>query len=55
MLTVYPKRGPLGTSNLTNDEFKRLLEEMLYEKENAILQKVDIANNLEVINEAGSW
>jgi hypothetical protein len=49
LLTVYPKRGPLGTSNLTNDEFKRLLEEMLYEKENAILQKVDIANNLEVI------
>ena len=55
LLTVYPKRGPLGTSNLTNDEFKRLLEEMLYEKENAILQKVDIANNLEVINEACSW
>ena len=45
LLTVYPKRGPLAVNNLTNAEFKRLLLEMLHEKENRKLQKVDIANN----------
>lgn len=55
LLTVYPKRGPWGISNLSNSELIRLLEEMLFEKENSILQKVDIANNLNVIDEACSW
>ena len=55
LLTVYPKRGPLGINNLTNDEFKRLLTEMLDEKENSVLKKVDINNNLEIIDEACSW
>jgi hypothetical protein len=55
LLTVYPKRGPWGISNLSNGELMRLLEEMLFEKENSILQKVDIANNLNVIDEACSW
>ena len=55
LLTVYPKRGSLGINNLTNDEFKRLLKEMLDEKENSVFQKVDISNNLEVIDEACSW
>ena len=55
LLTVYPKRGPLGINNLTNDEFKRLLTEMLDEKENSVLKKVDITNNLEIIDEACSW
>lgn len=55
LLTVYPKRGPWGISNLSNGELMRLLEEMLFEKENSILQKVDIANNLNVIDGACSW
>ena len=55
LLFVYPKRGSLGINNLTNVEFKRLLEEMLNEKEKSILQMVDIANNLNVIDEACSW
>ena len=55
LLTVYPKRGPLGINNLTSDEFVRLLEEMLKEKENSLLQKVDITNNLKVTDEACSW
>lgn len=55
LLTVYPKRGPLGANNLTNDELKRLLEEMLIEKEKSILQKVDVTSNLNVIDEACSW
>ena len=55
LLTVYPKRGSLGINNLTHDEFKRLLKEMLDEKENSVFQKVDISNNLEVIDEACSW
>ena len=49
LLTVYPKRGPLATNNLTNAEFKRLLVEMLHEKENCKLQRVDVVNNLEMI------
>lgn len=52
LLTVYPKRGPLGINNLTIDEFKRLLKEMLDEKEKSILQKINITNNLEVIDKA---
>lgn len=55
LLSIYPKRGPLGINNLTNDEFKRLLEEMLREKCDSILQKVDVADNLKVIDEACSW
>ena len=55
LLTVYPKRGPLATNNLTNAEFKRLLAEMLYEKENCKLQRVDIANNLEMIENNCAW
>lgn len=55
LLSIYPKRGPLGINNLTNDEFKRLLEEMLREKCDSILQKVDVTDNLKVIDEACSW
>ena len=55
LLTVYPKRGPWGISNLSKGELMRLLKEMLFEKENSILQKVDIANNLNVIDGACSW
>lgn len=55
LLTVYPKRGPLATNNLTNAEFKRLLVEMLHEKENCKLQRVDVVNNLEVIENNCAW
>lgn len=55
LLTVYPKRGPYATKNLTNAEFKRLLEEMLHEKEDQKLQKVDVTNNLEVIENNCAW
>ena len=55
LLSIYPKRGPLGINNLTNDELKRLLEEMLREKCDSILQKVDVTDNLKVIDEACSW
>lgn len=50
LLTVYPKRGPQAAVNLTNNEFKRLLKEMVTEKEKNILQMVDIFNNLKVID-----
>ena len=55
LLFVYPKRGPLGVNNLTNNEFKRLLEEKKKKKMESILQLVDITNNLNVIDEACSW
>ncbi|MDO4986608.1 MAG: hypothetical protein Q4E48_13050 [Prevotella sp.] len=41
--------------NLTNNEFKRLLDEMVREKKEAILQKVDVTNRLSVLDEACSW
>lgn len=55
LLSVYPKRGPWAANNLTNNEFKRLLAEMVDEKEKRILQKVDIANGLNVIEDTSSW
>ena len=55
LLTVYPKRGSLSANNLTQAEFKRLLREMVQEKESCTLQKVDISNNLKVIDDNCSW
>jgi hypothetical protein len=55
LLSVYPKRGPLAANNLTNNEFKRLLAEMVDEKEKRILQKVDIVNDLSVLEENSGW
>lgn len=55
LLTIYPKRGPYAAKNLTNAEFKRLLEEMLHEKEDRKFQKVDVTNNLEVIEKNCAW
>lgn len=55
LLTTYPKRGPQATVNLTNIEFKRLLDEMVSEKEKCILQKVDITKNLEIVDIACGW
>ncbi len=55
LLTIYPKRGSLAANNITNAELKRLLVEMLNEKEGCILQKVDVTNNLEVIENNSAW
>ena len=55
LLSVYPKRGPLAANNLTKNEFIRLLVEMVDENEKSILQKADILNNLNVIEEGCSW
>ena len=55
LLTIYPKRGSLAANNITNAELKRLLVEMLTEKEGCILQKVDVTNNLEVIENNSAW
>jgi hypothetical protein len=55
LLSAYPKRGPQGIKNLTNQEFKRLLDEMIKEKEQSVLQRVDILNNLAVIDDACGW
>lgn len=55
LLTVYPKRGSLSANNLTQTEFKRLLVEMLQEKEGCILQRVDIMDNLKVLDDNCSW
>jgi mRNA-degrading endonuclease RelE of RelBE toxin-antitoxin system len=49
LLTIYPKRGPLAASNLTDAEFVRLLREMVEENKNQMLQQVDVASSLRVI------
>ena len=55
LLSVYPKRGSHATNNLANAEFLRLLQEMLDEKLQCILQKVDINHNLTIIDDSCGW
>ena len=55
LLSVYPKRGPHAINNLANTEFLRLLQEMLDEKLQCILQKVDINHNLTIIDDSCGW
>ena len=55
LLSVYPKRGPHAINNLANTEFLRLLQEMLDEKMQCILQKVDINHNLTIIDDSCGW
>lgn len=55
LLSVYPKRGPHAINNLANAEFLRLLQEMLDEKLQCILQKVDINHNLTIIDDSCGW
>lgn len=50
LLSVYPKRGTYGIVNLTDEEFLRLLKELVEENRQEQLQQVDITNALNVIN-----
>ena len=50
LLSVYPKRGTYGIGNLTDEEFLRLLKELVEENRQELLQQVDITNALNVIN-----
>ena len=46
LLRIYPKRGPQGIVDLVDEEYDRLLLEMVNENNNKILHQVDINNSL---------
>lgn len=46
LLRIYPKRGPQGIVDLVDEEYDRLLLEMVTENNNKTLQQVDIKNSL---------
>ena len=46
LLRIYPKRGPQGIVDLVDEEYDRLLVEMVVENNNKNLHQVDINNSL---------
>ena len=46
LLRIYPKRGPQGIVDLVDEEYDRLLLEMVTENNNKTLHQVDINNSL---------
>jgi hypothetical protein len=46
LLRVYPKRGPQSAVDLVEQEYSRLLLEMVNESRSNVLHQVDIANEL---------
>jgi mRNA-degrading endonuclease RelE of RelBE toxin-antitoxin system len=46
LLRIYPKRGPQGIVDLVDEEYDRLLVEMVVENNNKTLHQVDINNSL---------
>ena len=46
LLRIYPKRGPQGIVDLVDEEYDRLLIEMVTENNNKTLHQVDIKKSL---------
>ena len=46
LLTVFPKRGTKGISNIPNAEYVRLLKELSQETSSKLLHQVDITKGL---------
>ena len=46
LLRIYPKRGPQGIVDLVDEEYDRLLLEMVTENNNKTLHQVDINDSL---------
>lgn len=46
LLRIYPKRGPQGIVDIVDEEYDRLLLEMVTENNNKTLHQVDIKNSL---------
>lgn len=49
LLTVFPKRGTKGISNIPNAEYVRLLNELFQETSSKLLHQVDITKGLKEI------
>ena len=47
LLRIYPKRGPQGIVDLVDEEYDRLLVEMVMENNSRALHQVDIKNSLD--------
>lgn len=54
LLRIYPKRGPKGINNLVDEEYDRLLLEMMEESKANSLHQVDVQNGLTEISFTGS-
>lgn len=50
LLTVFPKRGTKGISNIPNVEYVRLLKELSLETSSKLLHQVDITKGLKEIS-----
>ena len=46
LLRIYPKRGPQGVIDVVDEEYDRLLVEMVLENDSKSLHQVDINNSL---------
>lgn len=51
LLTVFPKRGAKGISNIPSSEYSRLLKELSNEIKTKQLHQVDIANAMEELSQ----
>ncbi len=54
LLCVYPKRGPQGRIDISDEEYDRLLIEMIEESSAHSLHQIDIANSCAEITETAS-
>ncbi len=54
LLRIYPKRGPQGIIDIVDEEYDRLLLEMVSENDGHSLHQVDITNALAEISSASS-
>lgn len=55
LLRVYPKRGPQAAVDLVDDEYNRLLVEMLNESMASKLHLVDIDNGLTELSQSATF
>lgn len=55
LLTVFPKRGTKGISNIPNAEYVRLLNELFQETSSKLLHQVDITKGLNACQGTGPW
>ena len=54
LLRIYPKRGPQGVINIVDEEYDRLLVEMVTEDKSGCLHQVDINNMLSELSTTAS-
>ena len=53
LLRVYPKRGPQSAVDLTEEEYDRLLLELMNESKSGILHQVDVVSGFIELSQNG--